>query len=170
MIIVNGPRTPNDVTDFLYEKCIENKEIDFYNSKKIAENDEERQPEKWRIYSGKYEENFILQSKKCNNIYPGILGLPNTIAIHTFDSFAACETASSGVPTAICRYVKINAQTRPDCYRLADSLLNNEYAINLDDFSGEIEPIKLKLKRLPSVSRLFAEKVIEKYLLFKRNG
>lgn len=170
VIIVNGPRTPNDVTDFLYEKCIENKEIDFYNSKKIAENDEERQPEKWRIYSGKYEEDFILQSKKCNNIYPGILGLPNTIAIHTFDSFAACETASSGVPTAICRYVKINAQTRPDCYRLADGLLSNEYAINLDDFSGEIEPIKLKLKRLPSVSRLFAEKVIEKYLFFKRNG
>ncbi len=169
VIIVNGPRTPNDVTDFLYKKCVENGEIDFYNSKKIAENDEERQPDKWRIYSGNFEKEFMIQAKKCNNIYPGILGLPNTIAIHTFDSFAACETASSGIPTAICRYVKINAQTRPDCYRLANSLLNGDYAIDLDDFSGENEPINIKLNRLPSVSRLFADKVIEKYLLFKRN-
>ena len=54
VVIVNGPRTPNNVTDFLYEKSLENKDRIFQNSKKIAQNDEDRGLSKWRIYSGKH--------------------------------------------------------------------------------------------------------------------
>jgi len=164
IIFVNGHRTPNDVCDYFYEQSLKHGRIRFFNAKRTAVDDSERSPENWRVYSGPHEEDFRLQQKEYGNVYPGVLGLKNTLAVHTFDSFACCETASSGVPTAICRDVEINRATRPDCYRLADQMINGGYAIDFADFDGSTEPEKLALKKLPSVNKLFAEKVTAVYL------
>lgn len=86
----------------------------------------------------------------------------NTLVVHTFDSFACCETAASGIPTAICREVEIDRAVRPDCYRLADQLTAAGYAADFADFDGETEPRDLKLKVLPSVNSLLAKKIIDR--------
>jgi len=162
-IIVNMHRTPNDVTDYFYEQSLQCSDVRFFNSKKIAEKDEERTLENWRVYYGPHEDEFRRQMAKYGNVYPGVLGRKNVIAVHTFDSFASCETASSGIPTAICRDVKINAATRPDCYRLADELISRKYAIDFDDFDGSVMPDSLNLKPLPMVNKVFARKVMDFY-------
>lgn len=164
IVFVNGHRTPNDVCDYFYKQSLKHGKIRFFNAKRIAVNDSERVPENWRVYSGSYEEDFRMQQKEYGNIYPGILGLKNTLAVHTFDSFASCETASSGIPTAICRDVDINRETRPDCYRLAEQMISGGYAVDFACFDGSIEPEMLEMNRLPSVSKLFAEKVMEVYM------
>nr|QIM10382.1 hypothetical protein PlAlph_1360 [uncultured Alphaproteobacteria bacterium] len=161
VVFVNGHRTPDDVCDYFYEQSLKHGKIRFFNAKRIAADDVERISGNWRIYSGKYMEDFYRQQKEYGNVYPGILGLKNTLAVHTFDSFASCETASSGVPTAICRDVDINRQTRPDCYRLAEQLIGGGYAVDFADFDGNTEPLLLNLKKLPSVNKLFADKVAE---------
>lgn len=162
VIVVNGPRTPNDVTDYFYEQSLAaGSEIAFFNAKQVARTDEERTPEKWRIYSGKHEEEFLRQAEKYGNVYPGVLGLENTLVVHTFDSFAGCETAASGIPTAICREVEIDRAVRPDCYRLADQLTAAGYAIDFDRFDGQTDPQNLNLKVLPNVNMLLAEKILE---------
>lgn len=163
VIVVNGPRTPNEVTDYFYEQSLAaESKIAFFNSKQVARTDEERVPEKWRVYSGKHEEEFLRQAEKYGNVYPGVLGLENTLVVHTFDSFACCETAASGIPTAICREVEIDRAVRPDCYRLADQLTAAGYAADFADFDGEREPRDLKLKVLPSVNSLLAKKIIDR--------
>lgn len=124
VIVVNGPRTPNEVTDYFYEQSLAaESKIAFFNSKQVARTDEERAPEKWRIYSGKHEEEFLCQAEKYSNVYPGVLGLENTLVVHTFDSFASCETAVSDIPTVKCREVEIDHAVRPDCCRSADQLI-----------------------------------------------
>ena len=128
----------------------------------MARTDEERVPEKWRVYSGKHEEEFLRQAEKYGNVYPGVLGLENTLVVHTFDSFACCETATSGIPTALCREVESDRAVRPDCYRLADQLTAAGYAADFADFDGETEPRDLKLKVLPSVNSLLAKKIIDR--------
>ena len=55
---INGPRTPNNVSDFLHEKALTNPNIIFHNCKRIAQKDEERTLASWRIYSGKHEKEF----------------------------------------------------------------------------------------------------------------
>ncbi len=165
VIIVNGPRTPNDVTDYFYEQSVASGEkIRFYNSKQVGRTNEECQPEKWRIYSGRYEEVFLRQAVEFGNIYPGVLGLENTLVVHTFDSFSYCETAACGIPTAICREAEVDCTVRPDCYRLADQLMAAGYAIDFADFDAGTEPRDLKLKVLPNVNFLLAEKIIGRLL------
>ncbi len=160
IIVVNGPRTPNDVTDYFYEHSLATDgRIMFFNSKPVAQTDEERASERWRIYSGRHEEAFIRQASEVGNVYPGVLGLDNTLAVHTFDSFASCETAASGIPTAICRWVEIDEAVRPDCYRLADLLKDGGYVIDFVDFDGSVEPKDLKLKLLPNSNYELAEKI-----------
>ncbi len=66
----------------------------------IAESDEYRQPSKWLIYSGRNEDNFT-KLAKIGNIYPAVLEIENTLVVHSFDSYSSCETANSGIPTAI---------------------------------------------------------------------
>ncbi len=163
VIVVNGPRTPNNVTDYFCEKSLAaGSGISFFNSKPVARTDEERLPEKWRIYSGKYEELFRIQAEQYGNVYPGILGLENTLVVHTFDSFASCETAAAGIPTAICRETEIDPTVRPDCYRLADQLIDAGYVIDFSCFDGKKEPRELELKVLPNVNFLLAENIIAK--------
>lgn len=166
VVFVNGPRTPNDVTDFLYEKTRSNPNITFQNSKKIAADEEERSPKNWRIYSGKYEDDFrALQ--KIGNIYPGILGFGNTLAVHTMDSYSGCETANAAIRTAISgRGLDIDPVARYDCYNL-QKLLCPKYAVDWDDFvkmacNLRIEPKNLTLQVLSSPLRIFAETVLNR--------
>lgn len=163
---VNGPRTPNDVSDFLYEQTLQNPAIVFQNSKRIAASEDERGPKNWRIYSGKYEDDFrALQ--KIGNIYPGVLGFDNTLAVHTMDSYSACETANAAIRTAISgRGLDIDPSIRYDCYNL-QKLLCPKYAVDWDDFVDmtcnlSIEPQNLAPQVLSSPLRVFAETVLNR--------
>jgi hypothetical protein len=167
---VNGPRTPNDVTDYLYEQARKNPQILFYNCKKIAKNDEERKIENWRIYSGKNEEQFR-KMQKLGNIYQGLLGYKNTLVVHTMDTYSSCETASSGIPTAISgNGLYIDPIIRYDCINLFQ-LLCPKYAINFDEFVNiacnmKIEPKDLKPRLLSNPLRVFAETLTKRLKVF----
>lgn len=163
VVFVNGPRTPNSVTDYLYEKSLKSQDILFQNCKRIAQIKEDYSVSAWRIYSGPYEKEFkTLQ--KIGNIYPAVLGAKNTLAIHTMDSYSACETASASIPTAVsCRGLFIDQAIRYDCTNLAQ-LLCPKYAIDFDDFVNvachmKIEPKDLHPHSLSSPLRVFAETV-----------
>lgn len=166
IVIVNGPRTPNDVTDYLYEQSQNNPLITFQNSKNIAETDDDRSPLRWRIYSGKNEAVFK-ELQKLGNIYPGILGFDNTLAVHTVDSFSSCETANAAIPTAICSEgIYIDRDVRYDCLNLKE-LLCPKYATDWDDFvrfarNMRIEPKDLNPQILSSPLRVFAETLLNK--------
>jgi hypothetical protein len=160
---VNGPRTPNDVTDYLYEQSLEKPQILFYNCKKIAKTDEDRTSDSWRIYSGKHEESFR-KMQKLGNIYQGLLGYKNTLVVHTMDTYASCETTSAGIPTAISSNgLYIDPVVRYDCINLFQ-LLCPKYAINFDEFVNitcnmKIEPQDLRPRVLSNPLRVFAETV-----------
>ncbi len=163
---VNGPRTPNDVSDFLYERVKDNPNILFHNCKKIAENDDDRQPKRWRIYSGPHEEDFK-KMQKIGNIYPAILGFKNTLVVHTMDSYSSCETANAAIPTAISsKGIHVDPDVRYDCHNLVQ-LLCPKYAIDWDEFvhitsNMKIEPKFLSPQVLSSPLRVFAEAVINR--------
>ncbi len=166
IVFVNGPRTPNEVTDFLYERTLNSPNIIFQNCKRIASSDDERKPHSWRIYSGKYEEDFLCL-QKIGNIYPGILGFNNTLAVHTMDSYSSCETANAAIRTAISgQGLDIDPVIRYDCYNL-QKLLCPKYAINWNDFvdmacNMGIEPKNLSPQILSSPLRVFAETILNK--------
>ncbi len=165
-VILNGPRTPNEVTDYFCEQSLlSGGKVDFYNSKSLSHDKGSKLLEPWRVYRGKFEEKFGVEQKQYGAIYPAILGLENTLAVHSFDSFASCETASSGIPTAICRWVEIDKNIRPDCYRLADLLTNGGYAVDFADFDGRVEPKDLKLKLLPNSNLEFAKRIVKECLV-----
>lgn len=166
IVFVNGPRTPNDVTDFLYENLFDSPNIIFQNCKKVAQNDEERKPENWRIYSGKHEEDFR-DLQEIGNIYPGILGFSNTLAVHTMDSYSGCETANAAIRTAISgQGLDIDPIIRYDCYNL-QKLLCPKYAINWNDFvemacNMGVEPNDLHPLVLSNPRRVLAETCINR--------
>ena len=163
VVFVNGPRTPNTVTDYLFEKALNNPNIVFQNSKKIAQIKEDYLASSWRIYSGVHENEFK-KLQNLGNIYPAVLGAENTLAVHTMDSYSACETASVSIPTAIsCRGIYIDQSIRYDCTNLAQ-LLCPKYAIDFDDFVNlacnmKIEPNDLRPRLLSSPLKVFAETV-----------
>lgn len=164
IVFVNCHRTPNDVTDYIYEQSLRHPRIIFQNCKKIAASDEDRQPQKWRIYSGKNEEVFRL-FEQIGNIYPAVLGYDNTLVVHTADSYACCETAASAIPTAICsKGLYIDPSLRYDCLNL-QQLMCPKYAIDWDDFvtlacNMKIEPQSLSPQILSNPLRVFAETAI----------
>lgn len=168
IVFVNGARTPNDITDYLYKRAQKNKDIIFYNCKRIAKNNNERSEENWRIYSGKYEKEFSEQ-QIIGNIYPGIIGYKNTLVVHTKDSYSSCETACSSIPTSISSNgLYINPEIRYDCQNLVD-LMCPLYAIEFDEFvkralQEKIEPKDLRQHVLSNPVRVFAETVINRYL------
>jgi hypothetical protein len=163
---VNGPRTPNDVTDYLYEQSQKNPHILFQNCKKIAQNDDDRKSENWLIYSGKNEEQFR-KMQKLGNIYHGLLGYKNTLVVHTMDTYASCETAGAGIPTAISRTgIYIDPAVRYDCINLP-KLLCPKYAVDFDKFvhdacTSNLEPKDLKLKPLENPLQALAKTVEQK--------
>jgi len=166
VVFVNGPRTPSSVTDYLYEKAMGHECIVFQNCKRIAQIKEDYAPSAWRIYSGPHEEEFK-KLQKLGNIYPGVLGFGNTLAVHTMDSYSACETASAKIPTAVsCRGLYIDQTIRYDCLNLAH-LLCPKYAIDFDEFVNmacnmKIEPKDLKPRLLSNPLRVFAETVVKR--------
>lgn len=161
VVIVNGPRTPNDVTDYFYEKTSFYPDIVFHNCKKIAASDEERNM--WRIYSGKYEEEFT-KLKEIGNIYPAVLGYENTLAVHTADTFACFETIGAGIPTAISSEgIYIDRSVRGDCLNML-RLLTPKYAVAFEMFVDlacymGIEPKNLHPAGLSDLSKVFVEAV-----------
>ena len=163
ILFVSGPRTPNDVCDYLFEKTSSDDEILFCNGKMIAKDNNERQEKYWRIYSGKYEKAFV-KMEKIGNVYPGILNIDNTIVVHTFDSFSGCETTVAGIPTAISyKGIYINKDIRYDCHNLY-KLLTPKYAIDWDEYfklsvNMKLEPNSLHPVSLSSSLRVFAEAV-----------
>ncbi|MFI3241603.1 MAG: hypothetical protein R3Y43_03455 [Alphaproteobacteria bacterium] len=166
IVFVNGHRTPNNITDFLYKKTKDMPNITFQNSKPIAKNKDERKKENWRIYSGKYEKE-LSELATIGNIYPAVLGFENTLVVHTADSYASCETSNAAIPTAISsKGLYINPEKRPDCLRLKN-ILCPVFAIDWDDFlkkttTESIEPKDISTKVLPGSLRVFAEQVINK--------
>jgi len=161
VVFVNGPRTPNSVTDYLYEKSLNNPDIIFQNCKRIAEIKEDYAASAWRIYSGPHESEFK-KLQKIGNIYPAVLGMENTLAVHTMDSYSACETASASIPTAVSRRgIYIDQNIRYDCTNLAE-LLCPKYAVDFDDFVNmacnmKVEPKDLHPRLLSSPLMVFAE-------------
>lgn len=166
VVFVNSPRTPNNVADYLYEMTHNDNNITFHNCKTIAQNDEDRLPQRWRIYSGKYENEFA-QMLMIGNIYPGILGFDNLLVAHTMDSYSSCETANAAITTAICtKGIEIDEEIRYDCYNLVQ-LLCPKYAVDWDDFvhfsqNMKIEPKDLKPQVLSSPLRVFAETLLNR--------
>ena len=166
VVFVNGPRTPNNVTDYLFEKAAQLPDIIFQNSKKIASSDDERTPAHWRIYSGQNEAAFRTLAK-LGNVYPGVLGWPNTLVVHTMDSYSGCETAGAAIPTAISKKgLWIDPVARYDCHNL-EQLLCPRYAIDFDEFVNlacnmKVEPKNLHPQVLSSPLHVFAETVINR--------
>lgn len=172
VVFVNGPRTPNSVTDYLYEKSLGNPNIIFQNCKRIAQIKEDYAASAWRIYSGPHETEFK-KLQKIGNIYPAVLGTENTLAVHTMDSYSACETSSASIPTAIsCRGIYIDQNVRYDCTNLVQ-LLCPKYAVDFDDFVNmacnmRVEPKDLHPKILSSPLKVFAE-VVANCLALKKS-
>ena len=115
VIFTNSPRTPSDVTDFLYEKCkVFN--MPFFNSKKIAQNEEEAK--NFRNYDGKHKKEFSEQAEKIGNVYPAILDVCEFV-VNTHDSFSyTSDAAVLGIPSVVYTGNFIDKERRPDCYKL----------------------------------------------------
>ena len=150
IIFTNSPRTPSDVTDYLYEKC-QLFHMEFYNSKKIAENEEEVR--NFRNYSGKYKSEFEEQAKTIGNIYPGVLALCEFV-VNTHDSFSyTSDAAALGLPSVVYNGNFIDKEKRPDCYKLFDLCHKKGYVLSLDEAVEKIENgQKIETKKMDSVS------------------
>ncbi|MBR2299211.1 MAG: hypothetical protein IJ870_01395 [Alphaproteobacteria bacterium] len=151
VIFTNSPRTPSDVTDYLFEKCrdfnnkgknledkapalyqrYKNCHMEFFNSKKIAQNDEEAK--NFRNYSGKYKAEFEKQAKSIGNIYPAVLNICEFV-VNTHDSFSyTSDAAALGIPSVVYTGNYIDKERRPDCYKLFDLCHQKGYVISLDE-------------------------------------
>ena len=150
VIFTNSPRTPSDVTDYLYEKC-QAFHMDFFNSKKIAQNEEEAQ--NFRNYNGKYKKEFEAQAQSVGNIYPAVLDVCEFV-VNTHDSFSyTSDAAALGIPSVVYTGNFIDKNRRPDCYKLFDLCDKGGYAISLDEALGQIERGEsLKTKKMDDVS------------------
>lgn len=90
-------------------------------------------PSSWRLYSGRHAADFA-KLQKLGNIYPGVLGYGNTLAVHTGDTYSCCETISAGIPTAISSDgIYIDKSVRPDCLNM-QQLMIPKYALRFEDF------------------------------------
>ncbi len=167
VIIVNGTRTPNDVTDYLYERTKQHPDIVFHNCKHIARTAGERT--RWRLYSGKFEAEFS-GHEIIGNIYPAVLGFDNTLAVYTVDSFSCCETINAGIPTAIsAEGIHINKSIRPDTFNMYQ-LMVPKYALDFEEFVKlachmELEPENFKPVILSNPLKVFAESVMNRVKL-----
>ena len=171
VIFTNSPRTPSDVTDYLFEKCrdFNNKgknlkdkapafykkykscHMEFFNSKKIAQNDEEAK--NFRNYHGKHKAEFEKQALEIGNIYPGVLDVCQFV-INTHDSFSyTSDAAALGIPSVVYTGNFIDKERRPDCYKLFDLCHEKGYVISLDEAISKIEHgEELKTKKMDDVS------------------
>lgn len=149
----NSPRTPNDVTDFLYEKC-KLFNMDFYNSKQLAQNHEEAE-KNFRIYDGKHKEDFAKQAQKIGgNIYPAILDVCDFV-VNTHDSFSyTSDAAALNITSVVYTGNEIDFARRPDCQKLFDICEKDGYAISLDKAMDSLTKGQaLKTKELTGVAK-----------------
>lgn len=151
VIFTNSPRTPNDVTDYLYEKC-QAFHMDFYNSKKIAQNSEEANAN-FRIYDGKHKEEFTKQAENIGNIYPAVLNACDFV-VNTHDSFSyTSDAAALGIPSVVYTGNEIDFNQRPDCRKLFEICEKEGYAVSLDTAMEQLNSGKeLSTKTLSGVS------------------
>lgn len=141
----NSPRTPTDVTDFLFENAQKN-DIPFYNVKKIATT----KTDDFRLYSGRFKKTFKEQYEKTGNIYPALLARAH-IVIGTKDSFSyTSDSAALGIKTAVYADMFIDEKKRPDCNKLFHSL-KNKYVFDLND--PRIFDVKTTLPVLPDANK-----------------
>ncbi len=135
VIFTNSPRTPNDVTDYLFEKCAQ-KNITFYNSKIITNNQQDA-IDNFTLYNGKYNKEFKQQAKRTHgNAYPALLSLveKNGFVVNTWDSFSyTSDIAPLGITSVVYDGNYIDITQRPDCKKLFDHCLANNYIHRLDD-------------------------------------
>ena len=161
IIFTNSPRTPNDVTDCLYEKCkLYEKSgkfnISFFNSKKVATTEEEKN--NFRVYNGKYNKEFDEKLQKTGNIYPAILSLfedkNSGFVINTHDSFSyTSDAAALGIPSVVYTENEID-KTRPDCHKLFKICSERGYAVDLKEATDMVKKGKeLKTKSMDNVSK-----------------
>lgn len=129
VIFTNSPRTPNDVTDYLFEKC-KIFHMDFYNSKKVATTEEERT--NFRVYDGKHNAEFQRDLEEIGNIYPAILSVCD-FAVYTHDSFSyTSDAAAIGLPSVVYTKNEIDA-SRPDCHKLFKLCCEQGHVMDLDE-------------------------------------
>ena len=150
VIFTNSPRTPSDVTDYLFERC-KLYHMEFFNSKKIAQNGEQAQD--FRNYSGKYKAEFEEQAKSIGNIYPAVLDVC-AFVVNTHDSFSyTSDAAALGIPSVVYTGNYIDKERRPDCYKLFDLCHEKGYAISLDEAIAQIERgMEPKTQKMDDVS------------------
>ena len=167
VIFTNSPRTPNDVTDYLYEKCklyekSEKFHISFFNSKKVATTEEEKK--NFRIYDGKYNKEFNEQLQKTGNIYPAVLSLfegnDKGFVINTHDSFSyTSDAAALGIPSVVYTENEINS-SRPDCHKLFKICSENGYVIDLNNALTCVANGKeIKTKKMDDVSKQLVQRM-----------
>lgn len=180
VIFTNSPRTPSDVTDYLFEKCRDFNEknenlkdkapsiykkfkrcgMEFFNSKKIATTEEDGK--NFRNYSGKHKKEFEKQAREVGNIYPGVLDVCEFV-INTHDSFSyTSDTAALGIPSIVYTGNFIDKNRRPDCYKLFDLCHKGGYAISLDEAIAKIEHGEpLKTKKMDDVSTQLVKAMVK---------
>lgn len=130
VLFANSARTPSDMTDLLYEKCLENGNIRLYNAKKIAPDDSDAAD--FRLYSGKYKKVFQDRHDKTGSIFPAVLSVCD-LTVSTKDSFAyTSDAAALGIKTAVYTDMYIDEACRPDCGRLFRSL-KDKYILEMND-------------------------------------
>ena len=155
VIFTNSPRTPNDVTDFLYENC----SIDgfaFYNSKRITDSAQDA-IDNFTIYYGKYNQEFKQQAQHIGgNIYPAILCLCRNsgFVLNTWDSFSyTSDAASLGITSIVYNGNYINTQNREDCKNLLDNCNNAGYIKIFDEDFINLPEKDKKTKIMPIVNK-----------------
>lgn len=150
----NSARTPSDITDMLYEKCLENGKIRFYNAKKIAPADAD--PADFRLYTGRHKKEFREQLEKTGGIFPAVLSVCD-LTVSTKDSFAyTSDAAALGIKTAVYADMYIDEACRPDCDRLFRSL-KDKYILEMND--PRVFDDSLRLPVLPQANRIILEAV-----------
>lgn len=129
VVFVNSPRTPSDVTDYLYEECL-NENIDFFNAKKIAKNQHNKN--NFRFYNGRFKKEFLDMEEKIGNIYPAILSVCTKVC-YTWDTFSyTSDAAVLGIPTLVYTGNKISL-LRSDCHKLYKTCRDKSFILNLEE-------------------------------------
>lgn len=161
VIFTNSPRTPNEVTDFLYENC-KDKGFAFYNSKRITDNSQEA-IDNFTIYHGKYNEEFRSQSEHIGgNIYPAILSLcrHDGFVLNTWDSFSyTSDAATLGITSVVYNGNKIDTNRRPDCKKLLEICEQCGYIKVFDDAFINLPDKYKKTKPMPVVNKVICSEM-----------
>ncbi|MBE6445578.1 MAG: hypothetical protein E7019_06000 [Alphaproteobacteria bacterium] len=161
VIFTNSPRTPNNVTDFLYEACKAN-DFAFYNSKRITDNAQEA-IDNFTIYHGKYNQEFKQQAQNIGgNIYPAILSLCRNkgFVVNTWDSFSyTSDAAALGITSVVYNGNYINTTRREDCKRLLDNCRDAGYIKIFDDDFINLSNEDKKTKIMPIVNKVICKEM-----------